>query len=71
MSELISRTDSLRWFSAKRCAGDEIPDGGMTEDGSHAVAKTHELLEVYAEVGRKDASLVDVGREVEGILHQR
>ncbi|KAG8878155.1 hypothetical protein FRB97_002749 [Tulasnella sp. 331] len=68
MHEIISRTDGLRWFAARR----QITKGSDGGDlaGDKLVRRPGEF-EIFAEIGRKDASLVDVEREVDAILQNR
>lgn len=65
MHEIISRTDGLRWFAARRQLT-KAPD-----DGDKTPIHQPEEFEIFAEIGRKDASLVDVEREVDAILRNR
>ncbi|KAG9029570.1 hypothetical protein FRB95_005199 [Tulasnella sp. JGI-2019a] len=68
MHEIMSRTDSSQWFAAKRQLTEESGGRDSAEGGS---ARRTEEIEVYAEISRKDASLVDVEREVDQILQNR
>lgn len=67
MHEIISRTDGLRWFAARRQLSAESDGGGVAAE---KLVRRQEV-EIYAEVGRKDASLVDVEREVDMIWQSR
>lgn len=53
MTEVFLRANSMKWFAAKR--------RGMTD-------KKAPGKEVYAEVGKKDASIVDVDQELEALF---
>ncbi|KAG8931219.1 hypothetical protein FRC01_001669 [Tulasnella sp. 417] len=55
VSEVFARANSSKWFAAKRKTGDAEEENNQNERVYYK--------EAYAEVGRKDASLVDVDQE--------
>ncbi len=54
----------MKWFAAKRRTDSE----SKTKASWFGGAEGPHRLEVYAEVGKKDASLVDVDHEVDALL---
>ncbi|KIO29914.1 hypothetical protein M407DRAFT_20977 [Tulasnella calospora MUT 4182] len=60
VSEVFARANSLKWFAAKR----KSSDAGEGNDQTEKVYSK----EAYAEVGRKDASLVDVDQEIDLLM---
>lgn len=60
VSEVFARANSLKWFAAKRRASEAEEENDRTE-------KVYSK-EGYAEVGRKEASLVDVDQEIDLLM---
>ncbi|KAG8995649.1 hypothetical protein FRB90_000130 [Tulasnella sp. 427] len=60
VSEVFARANSLSWFAAKRKANE-------FEDDVNEPQKVY-AKEVYAEVSRKDVSLVDVDQEIDLLM---